>query len=496
MLSIQTNVNSMNAQENLRVTNQFQGRTIARLTSGFRINESGDDAAGLAIANKYRSDVAELMQGVRNANDGLSTLQIIDGGLNNISKMLDRMKTLAVQSSSATFTGNRDTVNTEFQSLLGEVDRQAANVGLGSGSTAAAQNNANIQVFIGGGASTSNSKVGVDLSGATNLVNSAGLGLTGTSVSGTGSSVALDSVNLSGAGPFLANGTQKFTFATAVGSMVVTVVGGAAGITGAQVISQLNAGLAGTGITLSANATTGFLQSNSSTSFIMTAAARTGAGTAAGTVVAAGSGLINTSKYNENLGAWVNPAAGTDSVITITPAGGTAKTLTMQAADTQITITDKLKISLAGSGIDVVTDGTRVVLQSSSSFTVVRDAGTASNGFANLAASASLTADAPSASSDPTANALSALTAIATAVTNLGNVQGKVGTGQNRLAYAIQLAQSQITSFSAAESRIRDADVAQEAANLTKAQVLQQASLAALAQANSAPQAVLSLLRG
>ena len=100
MLSIQTNVNSMNAQENLRVTHHFQGRTIARLTSGYRINESGDDAAGLAVANKYRSDVAELMQGVRNANDGLSTLQIIDGGLSNYRKMLDRLKTLATQSAS------------------------------------------------------------------------------------------------------------------------------------------------------------------------------------------------------------------------------------------------------------------------------------------------------------------------------------------------------------------------------------------------------------
>ena len=74
-------------------------------------------------------------------------------------------------------------------------------------------------------------------------------------------------------------------------------------------------------------------------------------------------------------------------------------------------------------------------------------------------------------------------------------VQGKVGTAQNKISYAIQLAQSQITNFSAAESRIRDADIAQEAANLTKAQVLSQASMAAMAQANSAP-AVLSLLRG
>ena len=82
------------------------------------------------------------MQGVRNANDGLSTLQIIDGGLNNISKMLDRLKTLATQSaSSGTFTGNRSTLDAEYQSLLGEVNRQAANVGLGSGDTQATANN-------------------------------------------------------------------------------------------------------------------------------------------------------------------------------------------------------------------------------------------------------------------------------------------------------------------------------------------------------------------
>ena len=87
-------------------------------------------------------------------------------------------------------------------------------------------------------------------------------------------------------------------------------------------------------------------------------------------------------------------------------------------------------------------------------------------------------------------------TAITSAVTSLAFVQGKVGTAQNKISYAIQLAQSQITNFSAAESRIRDADIAQEAANLTKAQVLSQASMAAMAQANSAPQAVLSLLRG
>ena len=127
-LSIQTNVNSLNAQQNLSVNSAFQSQTIQRLTSGFRINSSSDDAAGLAIANKFRSDTAELTQGVRNANDGISQLQIIDGGLNNISKMLDRLKTLATQSASTTFTGSRATLNNEFQSLLSEVDRQAKNI--------------------------------------------------------------------------------------------------------------------------------------------------------------------------------------------------------------------------------------------------------------------------------------------------------------------------------------------------------------------------------
>jgi flagellin len=94
------------------------------------------------------------------------------------------------------------------------------------------------------------------------------------------------------------------------------------------------------------------------------------------------------------------------------------------------------------------------------------------------------------------AGAQAAVTAIATAVAKLGSAQAAVGKGENELGYAINLASSQITNFSAAESQIRDANVAQQAANLSKAQVLSQASIAAMAQANSAPQAVLSLLRG
>jgi flagellin len=153
-ISIQTNVNSLVAQENLRITNEFQGRTIQRLTSGFRINSSADDAAGLAVANKFRADVAELTQGVRNANDAISTLQLVDGGLNNVSKLMDRLKTLASQSASGTFSGDRSTLNNEYQALLKEIDRQAANIGLVNGGN----NNKVLGIYIGGGSNATNAQ--------------------------------------------------------------------------------------------------------------------------------------------------------------------------------------------------------------------------------------------------------------------------------------------------------------------------------------------------
>ena len=271
--SIQTNISSIVAQEHLRANSSFQDQTIQRLTSGYRINSSGDDAAGLSVANQFRNNLAELNQGVRNANDAISQLQIIDGGLNNISKMLDRLKTLATQSASDTFTGDRNTVQTEFDTLATEIDRQARNVKLDDGG----QWNASLSIHVGGGAVFADSSVIVDLSSA-----------------------AVDSTSL--------------------------------------------------GI-------------------------------------------------------------------------GTADVSTKGGADT-------------------------------------------------------------------------ALQALDAAVKALGVVNGIVGTGENQLSYAVNLAQSQISSYSAAESRIRDTDVAAEASNLTKAQVLQQASMAAMAQANSAPQSVMSLLKG
>jgi flagellin len=492
-ISIQTNVNSIVAQENLRVTNEFQSKTIERLTSGYRINASGDDAAGLSVANKFRSDIAELTQGVRNANDGLSQLQIVDGGLNNLTKILDRLKTLATQSASTTFTGDRTILNTEYQDLLLEIDRQAANIGLGSGDTNAYRNNTAISVFIGGGSAQANSKIAIDLSAAANVVNATGLQLTSTGVSGTTSPVAINGASLL-TGLYLdTSSTQTYRIATTTGTTSVTVTGGVAGIAGSEVVAQLNAGLNGTGVTFSLNATTGYLQAASSNSFTVAVDLRVGTGAVIQAQIDNAASLVNTGKYNGDGGTLI-AVAGFAQSVTFTPAGGSAITVTLAVQDKDLTY-NALKTQLAGSGIDVVRIGDEVMFQSTAAFTAVRGTDGGTGGLAGIADGATLTVNAKAASSDVTANAMTSLTALATAAARLGMVQGKVGTGQNKLMYSIALAQSQISNFSTAESRIRDADVAAEAANLTKVQVLSQASMAAMAQANSAPQQVLALLR-
>jgi flagellin len=294
MISLQTNVTSLFAQEQLNNNNNFESNTIQQLTSGYRINNAGDDAAGLAVANQLQANVAELQQGVINASNGTSTLQIIDGGLSNISNLLDRLQTLATESASGTFEGSRTTLNNEFQSVLSEITRQAGNIGLASGGT------------------TSNT------------------------------------------------------------------------------------------------------------------------------------GTIGSSQYNT-------------TALNIFIGGGD----TGNANDAQVTV----DLTNGGAGGVTVT-------------------GVDATGLGLSASDVSTAAD-----------ATTALTAVQTAISDLGSVQGAVGAGENLLNYATSLANSQITNLTASESSIKDANIAAEASNLAKAQTLQQSSIAALAQANSMPEAILKLLQ-
>jgi len=128
--SVVNNVAAANAQANLVQTNMGLRTALTRLSSGLRINNSGDDAAGLAVANSYRSKVAALNQGIRNANDGLSDLQTKDGALNNISTLMDRLATLATQASSSSDDNAIKSLSDEYGKVIDEIDRQASVAGL------------------------------------------------------------------------------------------------------------------------------------------------------------------------------------------------------------------------------------------------------------------------------------------------------------------------------------------------------------------------------
>lgn len=128
-LRINTNVPSLVAQRNLRGTRQNLDRTLERLSSGSRINHSGDDAAGLAISESFRAQIRGLGQAERNAQDGISLIQIAEGGLVEVSNILIRMRELGVQASSDTVgTKERKFLDTEFQLLGQEIDRIANSI--------------------------------------------------------------------------------------------------------------------------------------------------------------------------------------------------------------------------------------------------------------------------------------------------------------------------------------------------------------------------------
>ncbi len=501
MISIQTNVDSLVAQQNLNLDNQFQSNTIQQLTSGYRINKSGDDAAGLAVANGIQSQISQLTQGVNNANNGVSQLQIVDGGLSNISTILNRLQTLATESASATFTGSRATLNQEYTGLLSEVTRQASNINMAAGGAF----NQNLSVFIGGGNSTANSTVSVNLSGAQNAVDATSLGLSNTNILGGGTGFANNTVSLN-TGTFLngSSASEAFNFNTYVNgaatTKTVTVTGATGGISGSDVLAQLNNQLGSDQLGITASlSSTGSLEFSGTTPFNVTDAAGS-PGLISSTATASAS---NTATYiDQGATAFTVPATASNGETLSFQTGGQSFSVNLtstNAANLAGAITT-INNSTAQYGIYAIKNaaGTGIDFQSSSTFTAT-DAYTLSGTGGTMAtagvfgAAGSTSATAPTASS--TANADTAITAINAAIQQLGLTQGIVGAGENTLNYAINLAQSQVTNFSAAESSIKDADVATQAANLSKSQVLTQTAVAALAQANSEPQAILKLLQ-
>lgn len=500
--SLISNLGSLESQSKLNVTGARLNSAIQRLSSGLRINNSGDDAAGLSIANKYRSDINVIGQGVRNANDGLSTLQTVDGGLGNISTLLDRASVLSAQGASDTFTGNRDTLQAEFSKVLAEITRQAQAIGLVSGGV----NNKSLTTVIGGGsdtfaASNSNNGVQIDLSGASNRVDATGLGLSSVNIGAlTGVANATGTfLNFGTAGATLtAAETLTFQYVGSTGTLSTTTVALTAGQTANSALSQLqnDATLKTAGITATVNST-GELEFGSANFFsvvssVAASAVQTGIGTASIVSTAANSttltGLAATAGAAQNLDFTIG-ASGT--IVQQAFTTGTTAALSAAAIATAINGNATLRDAGVFAIYDAAATTTKVV-STKNTFALNAENTVVA---ANLGVAAGPSTITAGTGAGGAAGAKSALDLLKAAITVLGSVQGTVGAGENRLQQAIDLATSQVTNFQAAESRVRDADVAAEASNMSRLTVLQQAGIAALAQANQSSQAVLSLLR-
>jgi flagellin len=407
--SINTNIASLQAQNYLRLNSNFQSKTINEVTSGLRIVNSGDDAAGLAIANGYRSDEAVLTQGIQNANSGLSQLQIMDGGMSNISQLLDRARTLATQSASGTFTGDRSVLNSEFQSVIGEIDRQAQSIGLNQGGTFAK----NLSVFIGGGKGATsadviaNGSVAVNLS--TSTVDSKSLGLSGVQaigVAGTdiGDGSATTSVSdilgtAANTGSEAVSGNTVFYFQGPgfSGANKVAVSVNLSGVSDATTLAAaINSGIQNAGNTGSqyatafknANVTAAIntdingkqqLTFSSSVASFQVEAGDQVANAFLGnfSTGATGQSLVNTATGNENAAADATDFAGNGTVIVRIQGGGLAgpqdiqlnvtATTTVAQAITNLTSQVANNAALQAAGITVAahTDGTALVFTSS-----------------------------------------------------------------------------------------------------------------------------------
>ena len=469
-IAINTNVSALNAQRSLNKTQNSLQLSIQRLSTGFRINSAADDAAGLAITDRMTAQVRGLNQAVRNANDGVSTLQTADSSLQQVTDLLQRLRELSVQSANDTnSSSDRQSLQSEAGSVIAELDRLANTVSFNGkklldGTFASAQfqvgADANQTIaFSIGNAQTANQ--GAKLTRGNSVsstilsaLSSAGITVNGVAITGLSGATTIDQVITS------INNRASDTGATAIknSQTIVTDTGFTAINAGSSQTLTLN----GVNITL----TTG--NAGSASDFAAT---------------------VN--QYSNQTGVVVTTGSAA-SVVTFTRASGGDiafyETSGTTGVGNAVGSTDARTFN-AGLTISVDLTGTLSVATGSNAsdlgFTT-GVVGTAGTGYAEKRIS-TLSIATASGSND-------AIQTVDFALTQIGKVRGSLGAVQNRFTSAISSLQVASENISAARSRIKDTDVAQETAELTRNQILLQAGVSVLAQANQLPQIALSLI--
>ncbi|WP_338355702.1 flagellin [uncultured Marinobacter sp.] len=479
-LGINTNVASLSAQNQLNKSQDISNQALERLSSGLRINSAKDDAAGLAISTRFQSQISGLNVAQRNANDGISLAQTAEGALEEITNNLQRIRDLAVQSANATNSASdRAALNQEVQQRIQEVDRIATQTAF-NGLKVLDGNfgQANFQVGANAGET-----IGIDLSSG---VRAGQIGQIAEEVANN----AVSTSALSGLTLKVGSGTAE-----TIGASVVGPAGAAAGQTASSAYAKAeairSAGVAG--LTVEAETSVDYTIGNT-----------TGAATA-----------FNLSINGEDIFASYDPSTSgelTSEQISnainakSSETGVTAKlnstTLTLEAADGRdISVTQTFAGGsspaggLSGSAVDGTANKGTLTLSANEAITIA--GGADDLGFASTAGY-TIGVDADTLSQvkvDTAANANDAIKRIDSALGSVNKLRGDLGAIQNRFDSTIANLATTSENLSASNSRILDADFAAETAKLSKAQVLQQAGISVLAQANARPQQVLSLLQ-
>ena len=468
---INTNIASLNAQRNLTTSQSSLTTALQRLSSGLRINSAKDDAAGLAISERMRSQINGDNQAARNANDGISLAQTAEGDLAQIGNNLQRMRDLSVQSSNATNSASdRAAIQNEITQLSSEIDRVAQSssfngVKLLNGNF----QNQTFQV----GANNVAAQDQISISSISSARTSAlgqfqGFTLTGQSIGVASNTAAAQSVTVGGATTSLGTiANDAKALASAINSSGVSGLGATANATAVAAATQtITTSTAGTvtltvnGLAISVNATT-----NAATN-------RTNAVTALNAQSSV-TGVVAT-----DTGSGVSLAAADGRNVATAFALGTAVGTTM--AD----------FGMAAAGTTGAT--LNVTYQAPAGITgSVAFTGAFSNTTAIAATGTAVSAIDVSTVS----GAQTALTAIDAALSSVNSSRASLGAYQNRFSSVVASLQTTAENLTASRSRIQDTDFAAETAALTRGQILQQAGTAMLAQANALPNGVLALLR-
>jgi flagellin len=525
-LVINTNIMSMNAQRNLSTSGSALATSLQRLSSGLRINSAKDDAAGLAISTRMTTQINGLNQAVRNANDGISLAQTTEGALQEVTNNLQRIRELAVQSANASNSdADRTALDQEVQQRLSEIQRIASQTSFngrkvldGTFGSALFQVGANVGETISVGLDTSvkTSDIGDIYSTADTTVN------VNTVVAATADTPAVDATPVTAATSAAigslapateTGGTDGFDYTltlddgTNTVDISATVAAGGTLDDAAFTTALTTAGFTADGDTTASGFTIHYNAADLATALtsgsitferadganfsIAQAFDTTAGGTVDDTTGFAGAGVGATTTDGVLADAGSPLVAGTPiGALTIQVGSGSAVDLSGSYANTQALV-DKIITSGAYAVVDETTGHLTI---SSDQKIVLTGAGAADLGL--TAGTAAVTTNGLAST-----NVLSVTSAndsifrIDSALSSVSPLRSTLGAVQNRFQSTINSLQAVSENLTASRSRILDTDFAMETAELTRAQILQQAGTAMVAQANSIPQNVLSLLK-